>query len=273
MADSHKAAVLPKTTAGRPAVSSDFSGQLKSWISKGLDLLPGRDYVHQRVRWLEGTLRRIPAHSRLLDAGCGEQQFRVFCSHLDYVSQDFAQYDGKGDGLGGQTVLWDHGRLDIVSDIIEIPEPDASFDAILCVEVLEHVPDAVLALKEFSRLLKPGGQLILTAPFGSHAHFTPFHYATGFNNYWYEWHLKRLGFDIVELRKNGNFFDVLAFEIHLFPSYVRRYCTSTFSFAVAAAAYCIFGLPLVLLLGLLSRTRNRSADVLCFGCHVVARRV
>jgi SAM-dependent methyltransferase len=273
MSDPHGASVRPNSHVGRPVVSADLGGRVKTWINKALDLLPGRDHVLQRVRWLENTLKKIPANSRILDAGCGEQQFRGFCSHLNYVGQDFAQYDGKGDGLGGQTLRWDHGRLDIVSDITEIPEPDASFDAIMCVEVFEHVPDPVLALKEFSRLLKPGGQLILTAPFGSHAHFTPFHYATGFNNYWYEWHLKRMGFDIVEIRKNGNFFEVLAFEIHLFPSYAWRYCSSKFAFALSAAAYCIFGLPLVLVLGVLSRSSNRSADVLCYGCHVLARRV
>ena len=62
---------------------------------------------------------------------------------------------------------WDQTGLDIVGDITSIPEPDASFDAILCVEVLEHVPDPLAALRELGRLLKPNGQLILTAPFCS----------------------------------------------------------------------------------------------------------
>ena len=45
-------------------------------------------------------------------------------------------------------------RLDIVSDIVDIPLEDESIDAILCVEVLEHVENPLLVFKEFSRLLK-----------------------------------------------------------------------------------------------------------------------
>src|SRR5262245_62187810 len=90
-----------------------------------------------RVAWIERTLKRIPAGARILDAGAGQRQFKRFCGHLQYVAQDFAQYDGRGDGLGLQTGAWDQAGLDIVSDITSIPEPDRSFDAIMCTEVFE----------------------------------------------------------------------------------------------------------------------------------------
>lgn len=41
---------------------------------------------------------------------------------------------------------------------------DASLDAILCLDVLEHVPDFRAALREFARVLRPGGVLLLTVP-------------------------------------------------------------------------------------------------------------
>jgi SAM-dependent methyltransferase len=41
---------------------------------------------------------------------------------------------------------------------------DASLDAILCLDVLEHVPDHRAALREFARVLAPGGALLLTVP-------------------------------------------------------------------------------------------------------------
>ena len=71
------------------------------------------------------------------------KQYRALCSHLDYVSHDFAQYDGKGDGVGGQTGRWDYGKLDIISDVTSIPEPNNSFDAIMCTEVFEHIPEPI----------------------------------------------------------------------------------------------------------------------------------
>ncbi|WP_121022373.1 class I SAM-dependent methyltransferase [Helicobacter vulpis] len=52
---------------------------------------------------------------------------------------------------------WGNTQLDIICDITAIPERDGSFDAIMCVEVFEHLPNPILALKEFSRLLRGGG--------------------------------------------------------------------------------------------------------------------
>jgi SAM-dependent methyltransferase len=50
-------------------------------------------------------------------------------------------------------------------DVTRLDFKDRSFDAIASFEVLEHVPDWRRALTEFARVLKPGGTLILTAPF------------------------------------------------------------------------------------------------------------
>lgn len=137
-----------------------------------------------RQVWLKKTLAGLPAGLRILDAGAGELRNRPLCEKLVYVSQDFCQYEGMGDSRGLQTGAWDNSGIDLVSDITAIPEPDAAFDAILCSEVLEHVPDPTKALDEFARLLKPGGTLILTAPFASLVHFAPYHYCTGFSRYW-----------------------------------------------------------------------------------------
>jgi ubiquinone/menaquinone biosynthesis C-methylase UbiE len=41
---------------------------------------------------------------------------------------------------------------------------DASFDKVLCSEVVEHIPDWEQAIKEISRVLKPGGKLVLSTP-------------------------------------------------------------------------------------------------------------
>jgi SAM-dependent methyltransferase len=51
-----------------------------------------------------------------------------------------------------------------------IPEPDASFDFVLSVSVMEHIPNLEAVLRDVARVLKPGGRLVTTIPaVGFHA--------------------------------------------------------------------------------------------------------
>jgi SAM-dependent methyltransferase len=49
-------------------------------------------------------------------------------------------------------------------DITAIPRPDASFDVVLCMHVLEHVPEDRRALNEIARVLRPGGWALVLVP-------------------------------------------------------------------------------------------------------------
>jgi SAM-dependent methyltransferase len=228
----------------------------------------GLNNEKNRRTWLAARLAALPKGIRILDAGAGELANRPLCAHLDYVSQDFGQYDGKGDGAGMQVGRWDTSKIDIVCDVVAIPEPDASFEAILCSEVLEHVPDPLLAVKEFSRLLKPGGILILTAPFCSLTHFAPYHFSTGFSSYWYDHHLKANGFEILEMTPNGNWFHCLAQELWRLPK-----MAGTYSWRPGGWLALVFAVPVLLMLAILAGRRDRgSSELLAYGWHVLARR-
>lgn len=183
----------------------------------------GKRNKENREEWLEATLKKIPAGLKILDAGAGELKYKKYCSHLEYTSQDFGQYDGTGDGVGLHTDTWDQTKLDIVSDIVNIPRPDASFDAIMCIEVLEHIPDPAKAIKELSRLLKKGGKLIITSPFSSVSHMTPYHFATGFNKYYYLEHSKINNLEILDLHPNGDYYEYVAQELRRLPWVVNEY--------------------------------------------------
>ncbi|MEQ9797675.1 methyltransferase domain-containing protein [Parvibaculum sp.] len=51
-----------------------------------------------------------------------------------------------------------------VSNALSLPFPDASFDKVICSEVLEHIPDYEQAVAEIDRILKPGGTLAVSVP-------------------------------------------------------------------------------------------------------------
>lgn len=219
-----------------------------------------------RVDWIEKTLQKIPAGMHILDAGAGECQFKKFCSHLQYTSQDFNQYNGKGE-QGLQTGKWDTSSIDIVCDITSIPVQDASFDAVMCTEVLEHVPDPVAALKELNRVLKPNGYLLITAPFASLTHFAPYHFATGLSKYFYEHHLNAMGYNIMDVQLNGNYYEFVAQEVHRIKRVAKEYNQTKLSIIDK-----IFIHGTLLVLQRLSKKANRSQELLCFGVHLFAQK-
>jgi SAM-dependent methyltransferase len=218
-----------------------------------------------REKWIKNILKNVPDNSKILDAGAGERRYKKDCDNLKYFSQDFGKYNGSGNGIGLQTTTWDQNNLDIVSDITNIPVEKDSFDAVMCIEVFEHLPEPIEAIKEFSRILRPGGFLILTAPFSSGTHFAPYFFCTGFSKYFYETHLSKNGFEIIEIKANGNFFEYLAQELRRLPSMAKKYSNSKF-----LIFYKIFVLPTLFLLYFLSKKDKGSDEFMSFGYNVLA---
>lgn len=225
----------------------------------------GKSNLAKREAWLEQALQSVPAGSRILDAGAGERQYQRFCRHLQYVSQDFGGYDGTGDQSGLQTTSWDQTGLDLLCDICDIPEPDGSFDAAMCIEVLEHLPDPISALRELTRLLRPGGTLIVTAPFCALTHFSPYFFATGFSPNFYRHWMDEFGMKIVNLEPNGNYFEYLAQEVRRIPEAQRTYQAGEISPLEKAAMEVVLGM-----LARLSAGGTNSHELLAFGWHVRA---
>jgi 2-polyprenyl-3-methyl-5-hydroxy-6-metoxy-1,4-benzoquinol methylase len=190
---------------------------------------------------------------------------------LEYVSQDFAQYDGEGDGAGLHSKAYNptsRKTPDIACDITQIPNPDSSFDAILCTEVLEHLPHPQRAIQELARLCRTGGKLVLTAPFCSLTHMAPYFFYNGFSKYFYEKMLNDAGFEIEKMEANGNFFEYLAQEIRRVPYMTQNYTGEKLPFHQHMMLRTA-----LMILRTLSAKDNGSAEMLNFGYHVLAKRI
>lgn len=169
--------------------------------------------VYKRDRWVEQESKSIPKGMSILDVGAGSSPYRDYFSHCNYQTHDFSQLkDEQLRGLG-------YAKIDIVSDINNIPVSNESFDIIICTEVFEHIPEPIKALSEISRILKKGGKLLLTAPLGSGLHQEPFHFYGGYTPYWYEKFLKDNNFESIKILPNQGYFSFFSQE---FLRFIKR---------------------------------------------------
>ena len=143
----------------------------------------------------------IPNGSKVLDVGAGGCPHRKLFNHCEYFTQDFVQLsDVQIQNQAG------YGKIDFVSDILNIPVPDKSYDVILCTEVIEHIPDPISAIKEISRILKTDGTLLITAPLQSGLHQEPYHFYGGYTKYWYQKFLTENNFSDINIEPNGSLY-------------------------------------------------------------------
>jgi SAM-dependent methyltransferase len=212
---------------------------------------------HEAVQhWLAS----LPAGASVLDAGAGVQRYRSYAAHLAYTSQDFGDYKG-GESFGQkQSPRWDASRCDLLCDITSLPVVDGYFDHVLCTEVFEHLPEPQLALRELSRVLKPGGSMLLTAPFRALYHQDPYFFYSGFSRYWYEHHAQACGLIIAGLEPNGSYFRDVAQELD-------RILKMGGPLQALVAAPLL--LPLIIYLFVLERWFRFKTPESCWGYHVL----
>jgi ubiquinone/menaquinone biosynthesis C-methylase UbiE len=235
-------------------------------IKSGYDNNAGRYNAQYRAKWIIKKLNEIPAGKSILDAGAGEMPFKKNCIHLNYTSQDFGKYSGNKDNLGiHESENWNTDNINIKSDIINIPVPDNTFDAILCSEVFEHIPEPIEAIKEFSRILRDKGVLILTAPTISLTHQEPFYFYSGFSKYFYQKHLSENGFRIVEIKENGNYFEFIAQELRRVHKVANEYANERRKGHEIKATGTVLKM-----LDRFSKAGENSKHLTSYGYHVLA---
>lgn len=66
--------------------------------------------------------------------------------------------------LARQRGLTERAQFQVADATAPLPFPDASFDAIICIDAINHLPNRPRVIADWARLLKPGGRLLFTDP-------------------------------------------------------------------------------------------------------------
>jgi len=222
------------------------------WIKRRIEI-----DIHLIDDFVEQAGASLAPEARVLDAGAGEGQYKPDFAHIHYIGVDLAVGDTR----------WDYGDLDATCDLVCLPFAQDTFDAVICTQVLEHVPEPLWVLQEICRVLRPGGRLFLSAPQSWPQHQKP-HDFYRYTSFGMRHLLERAGLRTESIRPMGGYFWFLSFQLQninywLFPQGMRG---RRWTWPLRALFGLIFQLVLPLLLFYLDpldRIKDETLGYLC----------
>ena len=149
-----------------------------------------RNGLYKNIRDLSPRL-----NGAILDFGCGSKPYEsLFVNATSYIGVDI-QVSGHNHR---------DSRIDVFYDGKTFPFARDQFDAVVCFEVFEHVFNIDELLVEIRRVLKPGGQLLMSIPFAWDEHEVPYDFAR-YTSFGIKHVLERNGFEVLESRKTTTY--------------------------------------------------------------------
>lgn len=112
----------------------------------------------RRLGSIAAALERAPASIRLLDVGCSSGAFLLTARQLGF------QVEGVEPSADAAQTARAAGLTVFTGYLEQAKFPDAAFDAVTLIEIVEHLRDASALLRECARILKPGGVILVTTP-------------------------------------------------------------------------------------------------------------
>jgi SAM-dependent methyltransferase len=182
---------------------------------------------------------------RTLDIGCGCKHYEQLCASNEYIGIEIDTEENRKSK-----------KADYFYDGIKLPFEDGSFDSVLTSQVFEHVFNPDGFLHESCRVLKPGGLMLITAPFVWDEHEQPYDYAR-YSSFGMRALLESHGYEIVEFRKSVEDIRVV---FQLLNCYIQKK-TATRSRLVNLFFVLILIAPWNILGELLYRIMPRNSDL------------
>lgn len=139
---------------------------------------------------------------KILDVGAGNSPYKKYFNKIDYFAQDVKQ----------------NKNIDYINDLNNGLDAidNASFDYILCTQVIEHLKEPPKVFQEFYRILKPGGKVFLTTNFIYQIHMAPNDFYR-FTKFGLQYLGESNGFVVEHLKPQGGIFHALSYIITVLP--------------------------------------------------------
>lgn len=153
----------------------------------------------------------------LYDIGCGKKPYQ---SHVESLSCKYVGVDIE-DGF------YDSSHIDLIGDAYKVPAEDASVDAVISAQVIEHLYEPVKAIQETGRILKKGGLFFITFPMLYPVHAMPRDYFR-YTDFCFENIAQENGFEVLEKERLCGFWycagDLLGLYLQTFDrSFMKKF--------------------------------------------------
>ena len=131
-------------------------------------------------------------HGRVLEIGSGNRRLEKHLrADTSYIGLDYPPSGKRYDN-----------RPDVWGDAARLPFRDATMDAIVMLEVVEHLPDSRTALCEAGRVVTPAGQVWLSLPFLYPIHDAPYDFSR-LTQFGLEQLAAEAGLEIIHIAERG----------------------------------------------------------------------
>lgn len=183
---------------------------------------------------------------KTLDIGCGQKPYQsLFNKTQEYIGLELDTPQNRA-----------CKKADFFYDGIHMPFDDASFDSIVCNEVLEHVFNPHEFINEIYRILKERGHMLISLPFVWDEHEQPYDYAR-YSSFGIKHLLESHGFEIIEHHKTNNGFEAIFALINAY--FYKKLCTGNKALRLF---FILFISPIFNLFGLIcSKLLPRNPDL------------